>query len=104
MRALWGHFNVTFLTRLSRAGQTIARSLVSARAIGATGLTTLALSSVAMAQTPLALNDSDAPRVVVSVVDSAINPYHEFFYQQEIRVSQALIDAFDAEVVTHFCT
>lgn len=100
MRALWGHFNVTFLTRLSRAGQTIARSLVSARAIGATGLATLALSSVAMAQTPVALNDSDAPRVVVSVVDSAINPYHEFFYQQEIRVSQALIDAFDAEVVT----
>lgn len=89
-------------TRLSRAGHAFARKLGSVRFIGAatTGLALLCVQGMALAQDAITLADSSEPRVVVSVVDSAINPYHEFFYQQPIRVSQALLDAFDAQVVT----
>jgi subtilisin family serine protease len=39
--------------------------------------------------------DDGAPRVVVAVIDSAINPYHEFFYEQPVRVTEALLEAFE---------
>jgi hypothetical protein len=40
-------------------------------------------------------DDGSEPRVVVAVIDSAINPYHEFFYRQPVRVTEALLQAFD---------
>lgn len=36
--------------------------------------------------------DSDDPRVVVAVIDSAINPYHDFYYQRPSSVTQKTLD------------
>jgi len=36
-------------------------------------------------------SDPDRPRVVVSVIDSAINPYHEFYYRRPSSVTQEVL-------------
>lgn len=37
-------------------------------------------------------SDPDRPRVVVAVIDSAINPYHDFFYQRPSSVTQEVLE------------
>ncbi len=37
---------------------------------------------------------SDEPQVVVAVIDSAINPYHEFYYEEDVRVTESMLEAF----------
>lgn len=37
-------------------------------------------------------SDPDRPRVVVAVIDSAINPYHEFYYRQPSTVTKEVLE------------
>ncbi|HSH21564.1 MAG TPA: hypothetical protein VK992_02955, partial [Candidatus Caenarcaniphilales bacterium] len=41
--------------------------------------------------TEVTIPSSDDPRVVVAVIDSAINPYHDFYYQRPSSVTQEVL-------------